>query len=491
MNISDVKNYLNPYFESIRSHIPTAQTITKIAATGAILAAGAYSIGNYYPIYRHVVSNQPSIHKDANASFLEYSFIRDCTDLRPLAASVVNATCSLFESFTNSEIIKTTMNISETTSPVVNEIQKSLLPHELWTELTETISTLPYVMFFSALGLGLLPFICSRSSKKTKSPGNSQSGVNDTSSNVSSNKKHNINPKDENLAGQYNAPKLSPRAETELTRGSEESKGDFDEKMQIPPYLDPDPEFTSVIAPLNPETIGNPNTSKIHLIGDIHNNLSLLRAQQALLRKMSREGDVVLVESNQQLVMLNQKKISWTKELPQNVWVMGWDDLKSVIEANRITKELVESAEILKKPSTFPLTLEIATRHMGKLLKKMNRYDLVSRNRSLEKTVRQVRSLLPEKRIFLIAGQNHLNGELVETISKQTQEEPCLILFNPPKEEEKGQTHLDQIITETSPSALKIDHLLNLYPSGPCSLRKPRRLREDVKNIFIAKQGNM
>lgn len=456
MNISDLKKSVRSYFETAKPYLPSAETTAKVVGAGATLAAAAYCLGMFYMTSSPTTNNPLSFFEFANNTLFKCAPIKGLSHLRPLATSVVNASHSLFQSVNISETIATTTAskaqqiIAETTSQIADQTQNISPTLPAWInapEIAQPISDLyAYLGILSALGAGLLPFVLSRICKK-KEP-------------------------NQNLPPENSSQKRQPIKNEEI---------DFDEKTQIPLSLNPDPEFLSALQLVNPETIGDPATSKIHLIGDIHNRPSILRAQKAILKKMARDGDVILVESNQQLVMLNPKKISWTKELLKDIWVMGWDDLNSIIEANMITKELVESEDILKKPNLDPLTLQIKSLHFAKLVKKMNRYDLINRNNSLEKTVRKVRSHIPEKRIFVIAGQSHLNSQLIENIAIQNREEPCLTLFHPPEEEEKNHEHLDQIISETSASALKIDRLIHFYPSGPCTLRIPKRPREDLR----------
>lgn len=223
--------------------------------------------------------------------------------------------------------------------------------------------------------------------------------------------------------------------------------------------------------------IVGPLQAPIYFIHDLHNAEDIFTAQKALLEKTARNGDVILLEGAQRFVMLNPKCISLTKHLEQEVWVMGWDNLHAMIEANKMTKELVDLIESFENPDFDFLTREVKTRRMKKLSQEIDQCDLVIRNASLMETLKIVRPLVPDTRIFVVAGKSHLTPEFLKQMKKG---DYCSITFKETGEmdHEEGREHLETILSQTCASSLKIDHLIDFYPSGPCTLLHPVRSKE-------------
>jgi len=147
-----------------------------------------------------------------------------------------------------------------------------------------------------------------------------------------------------------------------------------------------------------------------------------------------RTGDIVLVEGNPAEQVVNRDEDKRFDFLPEDVIVMGWDDLQLFAEGDRLYNELdrinreLKSAEV---PEAEKITLRIERN--GYLLPQIKDVVICQRNQRLIQTLEHL-SQEDEagiRRVFVLAGANHVKDEqLLEYSAKQ----PYSILITKKKE---------------------------------------------------------
>lgn len=234
--------------------------------------------------------------------------------------------------------------------------------------------------------------------------------------------------------------------------------------------------------------------SNIYLIGEVHNSQSIIKAEKEILKKLAREEDAILLESHSSFILLNQKRISLTSSIPQDLWVMGWDDIKLVFETAQNIGDLIplinKNEEISKTLANTPesfatLRKKICVRKAEiesaiEKIKEQNQKLVEQRDCSLVNTVAVTLKLLPKRRIFVIAGKSHFNAEVQKKLKEIDGAKVCYISLLPTEvQDSKSAYEYGKLVASLNfnynPRSSQIEAI------GPCSVLCPRIGIQEVR----------
>ena len=201
----------------------------------------------------------------------------------------------------------------------------------------------------------------------------------------------------------------------------------------------------------NFEEIGsncNRDEANIFFLGDCHTDLIQHRVRENIIRYYAQADNVVLFEG------VSNKKINMTKRRKKNFSFESWENeehhkrhIDNVNELIKLIKQLKAVPEIFMDMNSLDASMQKIDQidiQIQENLQKDNELKKI-RDQDLIQKVKDVSTLKPHQKIFVVAGSLHLKDEKNDyKILNSFHEHKCTMMI--PKESNKGEEDMERFV---------------------------------------------
>ena len=157
--------------------------------------------------------------------------------------------------------------------------------------------------------------------------------------------------------------------------------------------------------------ITSPREAKIICLGDNHLNAKHTELNAHLINHLAEEGDIVLLEGVPAGQECDQQHHEKTMQLTKWVNVFGWDDPKLSQQGIEIGNKRLEIAQNLNSGLIGNDEYASLYNEHEKLQRQEHAIRIEERNKRLKQVINSMRERFPDKKIFVLAGINHLEQD--------------------------------------------------------------------------------
>jgi hypothetical protein len=179
-------------------------------------------------------------------------------------------------------------------------------------------------------------------------------------------------------------------------------------------------------------------------IGESHGDMAIQADQRAILQELFKPGDVILVEGIDSLQIADNSAFIQTlgkKNIqPNDVRVLGWDNVDLLQQAHAAKEDLIQEKNRLHNLNELNMSKSVEEKmknstsiktEISKLNAKYQDITFNQRNAIMIQTVEVIKkTLAPENRIFIIAGNDHFHHEKAKNVLNFLNKSP-FISFEP------------------------------------------------------------
>lgn len=166
-------------------------------------------------------------------------------------------------------------------------------------------------------------------------------------------------------------------------------------------------------------------TAKIILFGERHRDKSHEQLIGSFIRTFAHKGDIVLfegVEKGQELIRGQSSKIK-DYQIPESVRAFGWDNLSLYLQSLKLyleSAQIIDDMKAARDAKEYDKVDQLYEQHT-KLHETIDEVSLFGRNESLIDSITLTGQQFPSRRIFVIAGREHLtkDSHLEEALRNQ------------------------------------------------------------------------